>query len=73
MDEADEADEADEYRNIPRCWNTASVWLIAFTPWLTLLTVAARYSCTPGACANDSSMRRLRSPGWSRSPARNVT
>jgi Protein of unknown function (DUF2510) len=31
---------ADEYRIILSRWSTASVWLIAFTPWLTLLTLA---------------------------------
>jgi hypothetical protein len=35
------ADDADEYRNIPSRWSTASVWLIVFTPWLTLLALVA--------------------------------
>ncbi|MGO4692278.1 DUF2510 domain-containing protein [Glaciibacter sp. 2TAF33] len=34
-------DDVSEYRTGPGSWSTASVWLIAFTPWLTLLALAA--------------------------------
>jgi len=38
---ADREDPADRYLDIPSRWSSASVWLIAFMPWISVLTAFA--------------------------------